>query len=251
MKKITSALIACFVLAATYTFAGETSNNVQFQFANTDLVQNSWDYASLHCGINDLNSGQVFDIPASMITYEVKDKSGNVVSKGIGSSISIQDAKMGSEEEYTIVVSTLINGQKITHTLCKKASPKKFAMKLNPTDLDHNHLAYTFTRPKFNNPNETENVPTAASDVQVNIMLNNTSYKIQVGAGHPALAAQADYITLKNEMKKLAAEGRVAEIDIEPKLVFKGEVYTDTQTYYQVTGSSFREVSSLDPIASK
>ena len=251
MKRITSALIACFVLGATYTFAGETSSNVQFQFANIDLVQNSWDYASLHCGINDLNSGQVFEIPASMITYEVKDKSGNVVSKGIGSGISIQDAKMGSEEEYTIVISTMINGQKIAQTLCKRASPKKFAMKLSPADLDRDHLVYTFTRPKFNSRNETENIPTAASDVQINIMLNNTSYKIKVGAGHPALAAQADYITLRHEMKKLAAEGRVAEIDIEPVLVFKGEVYTDTQTYYQVTGSSFREVSSLEPIASK
>ena len=251
MKKITSALIACFVLAATLTFAGETENNVQFQFANIDLAQNSWDHASLHCGINDLNSGQVFEIPVSLINYEVKDRSGNTVSRGIGSYVNIMDSKLGSEEEYTIVVSTLINGQKISHTLCKKASPKKFAMKLNPSDLDHNHLAYTFTRPKFNNPNETENVPTAASDVQVNIMLNNTCYKIQVGAGHPTLANQADYITLKNEMKKLLADGRVAEIDIEPKLVFKGEVYTDNQTYYQVTGSGYREVSSLDPIASK
>jgi hypothetical protein len=251
MKNKISLIIAWFILGTIHSSAGSSENKAQFQFANISLTENSWDYASLQYNINDVNTGEGFAIPSYMIGYEVKDKSGSVLAKGQGTHISTMDSKLGSEEEYTIVISTLVNGEKLTHTICRKASPKKFTMKVNPTDLDNNHLQYTFSRPKFNNRNETENIRIAASDVELNIALNNVSYKIQAGANHPALAEQEDYCMLKSEMEKQVSEGHVVEMAIEPRAEFKGHVYTDAPAYYQITAGGTTEVSSLDPIASK
>jgi len=251
MTKIKHLLTSFLVISSLYTFAGAAESNVQFQFTNITINQDNWDYAFLQYNINDLNTGQAIELPSYLINYEVKDKTGDVISKGSGIYMNIADAKLGSEEEYTIVVSTVINGQKVTHTMCKKASPKKFSMKVKAVDLDNNNLAYTFTRPKFKNHSLTENVRIAAADVQVNVILNNTTYTIQAGSNHQALADQPAYQDLTEEMKKLVAEGHVAEMTIAPKMTFKGQVYTDNQTYYQVTVGNIIEVSSLDATASK
>jgi hypothetical protein len=251
MNKIKHLLTSFLVISSLYTFAGASESNVQFQFTNISINQDNWDFAFLQYNVNDLNTGEAIELPSYLINYEIKDKTGDVLSKGSGIYMNIADSKMGSEEEYTIVVSTVINGQKVTHTICKKASPKKFSMKVKAGDLDNNNLAYTFTRPKFKNPGQTENIRLAVADVQVNVTLNNTTYTIQAGSGHQALVDQPAYQNLTEEMKKLEAEGRVAEMTIVPRMIFKGQVYSDNQTYYQVTVGNITEVSSLDATASK
>jgi hypothetical protein len=252
MKKTTLLFIALLGLGSLNTFAGTNENNkAQFQFTAVNMTQNSWDYASLNYNVNDLNTGESLEIPSFLINYEVKDKAGNIVSNGSGLYLNVNDAKLGSEEDYTVVVSTMINGQRVSQAICRKASPKKFAMKVNAADLDKDNLAYTFTRPKFNNRNETENIQISPSDVSLNIALNNTAYKIDAGKNHTNLNDQPGYQALKSNLKDLRKEGKTAEMTIEPTLVFKGEVYTDNQSYYEVTAKGITEVPSLDAVASK
>jgi len=252
MKHITTLFVALLAFGTLHTSAGTPEiNKAQFQFTGVNVTQNSWDYACFHYNVNDLNTGESLSIPSFLINYEIKDKSGNVVSNGSGLYMSLMDSKLGSEEEYTIVVSTTINGQKISQSICRKASPKKFAMKVNATDLDNNDLAYTFTRPKYSNRNETENIQIAASDVSLNIALNSNTYKIEAGKNHAKLNDQASYQKLKRDIKTLSENGMNAEMVVEPTLVFKGEVYTDTQSYYAVTASGITPASPLEEVASK
>lgn len=252
MKKNTLLLIALLGLGSISAFAGTNENNkAQFQFTSVNMTQNSWDYAALNYNVNDLNTGESLEIPSFLINYEVKDKAGNVVSNGSGLFLNVNDAKLGSEEDYTVVVSTQINGQKVSQTICRKASPKKFAMKVNVAELDKDNLAYTFTRPKFNNRNETENVQISPTDVTLNIALNNTTYKIDAGKNHAKLNDQDNYVAFKNTIKDLTKDGKNVEITVEPTLVFKGEVYTDNQSYYEVTANSITPVQSLEAVATR
>ncbi len=256
MKKITQIFIALLVLGFQTSYAGSTSENnkAQFQFTTMGLTQNSWDYALLRYNVNDLATGESLEIPSFLISYQIKDKAGNIVASGSGLYMNVMDNKLGSEEDYTIVVSTMVNGQKISQSICKKASPKKLSMKIdaNGKDLElANGLAYTVTRPKFNNPNENENIQISPSDVSVNIALNNNTYKIDAGANHPNLTDQASYQNLKNDLKQLTAEGKNVEMTVEPRLTFKGEVLTDNQSFYEVTAAGITEVNSLEAVASK
>lgn len=252
MKKNTLLFIALIGLGSLTAFAGNTTENnkAQFQFTAVNLTQNSWDYTCLNYNVNDLNTGESLEIPSFLINYEVKDKAGNVVSNGSGLYMNVMDSKLGSEEDYTIVVSTMINGQKVSQSICRKASPKKFAMKVTADDLDKGTVAYTITRPKFNNRSQTENIQISPSDVTLNIALNNTTYKIEAGK-NSNLNAQDSYQALKNNLKDLTKDGKNVEMTVEPTLVFKGEVYTDNQSYYEVTANGITEVQSLDAVASK
>jgi|GEM_PF-6989456 len=251
MKKITLLFIALLALGSTGAFAGRNpeNNKAQFAFTSLNVTQNSWDYACLNYNVNDLNTGEALEIPSFLITYDIKDKAGSVVSHGSGLYVNVNDAKLGSEEDYTVVISTQINGEKVSQSVCRKASPKKFAMKVTADDLDKGNLAYTFTRPKFSNRNETENIQVSASDVSVNIAMNNNIYKIEAGKGD--VASQPGYKALKNEIKALTQNGREVAMTIEPTLTFKGEIYTDSRTNYEVTANGITEVISQEAVASK
>lgn len=258
MKKIVPILMIVLAAGFQTVFAGNGPEKNSFQFTAVNLTQNSWDYAYLHFNINDQNTGDALEIPSFLINYEIKDHTGNVVAKGSGLYMNIMDAQLGSEEDYTIVISTMINGQKVSHSVCKKASPKKLAMKidingsnLEATALAGNDIKYSVTRPKFSNRGETENVQITPSDVELNIALNNTTYKINTGANHPKYTEQADYQALKAELTKLTADGKTAQMTVEPTLTFKGDILTDSQSFYEVTANNISEVSSFEAVASK
>ena len=254
MKKITTLFIALLVLGAANTYAGNApeSNKAQFQFTTLGLTQNSWDYAYLKYNVNDLATGEVLEIPSFLINYEVRDRGGKVISNGSGLYMNVMDKKLGSEEDYTVVVSTMVNGQKLTQSVCRKASPKKLAMKVNTAELETGagSLAYTVTRPKFSRPEESETIDIEPAGISLNVALNNTAYKINV-ANSGVLAEQAAYQSLRKDLAVLAQEGKNAQLTVEPALIFKGEVYTDKQTYYEVTAGGFTEVISLEAVASK
>jgi hypothetical protein len=260
MKKILPLFIGLVVLNFQNIFAGAPENTKpQFQFTTFDVTQNSWDYALLHYNINDLATGEALEIPSFLINYEVKDKTGATVSKGSGLYVRIADTRLGSQEDYTLVVSTTINGQKISRSVCKKASPKQLAVKVNAngTDLDDitGNLSYSLTRTKFSNPTQAENIQIDLSDVSVAIALDNCSscatYKIDAGPNHAKLADQAGYKNLQKDIKKMTKDGKDVQMTVEPMLVFKGETYKDTQSRYEVTAGGISEINTLDAVADK
>ena len=265
MKKITPLFIALILFSSQNIFAGspepKDTKKAEFQFTAFGVTQNSWDYALLHYNINDLATGETLEIPSFLINYEVKDKTGSTVASGSGLYVKIQDTKLGSEEDYTIIVSTMINGEKICQTLSKKASPKKFAMKVDANGANPangalaNDISVTCSRPKYSNPNESENIQLNPSDVSVAVVLDNCTncgtYKIDAGANHPKLADQADYKNLEKQVAMLTRDGQNVQMTINPTITFKGEVYKDSQSSYDVTASSVSEIPTLEAVATR
>lgn len=264
MKKIIQLLVTLLAFGTMTAFAGSTpenntNNKTQFQFTTLNLTQNSWDYAFLNYNVTDASTGEALSIPSFLINYEVKDKAGNTVAQGSGLYMNVMDSRLGSEEDYTIVISTMINGQKVSRSVCKKASPKKFAMKVDASGADlqsgalaSNDLNYTVTRPKFGNRSENESLQIDPSDISVNIALNNNTYRIEAGPNHPKVTEQASYQALTADLKQMTKDGKDIQMTVQPVLKFKGDTYTDTQSYYDVTASGIVEVNPLDAaVASK
>ena len=167
MENIKLLILACIALISTCTFAGNTLETAkpEFQFTALEVVPTSWDHAMLRYNINDMSTGEVLDIPTFLLNYEVKDNTGKTVSNGSGLYISIADAKLASQEDYTIIVSTTVNGTKISRSVCKKASPKRLQISIN-SGLAHGAkeaLSYNVTRPKYSNPAESENIKTSGN----------------------------------------------------------------------------------------
>jgi len=261
MKKLLTLIPTLYVLFTATAFAatpGE-SPKAAFKFTSFEVKQNSWDYALLSYNVTDVNTGEPLSIPSFLINYEVKDRSGNVVSKGSGLYINVKDTKLGSLEDYTVEVSTMINGEKLSQSICRKASPKKLAMKLSTEGTDLNALAsagdlpsLTFSRPKFNRPEVDEKIQVTPSEMSFNVALNGNNYMIETGKGKPALTEQANYQAMIQELKKLNDEGQNPHMVVEPVAVFQGEVYTDnTNHHYELTAKGIVETTLEEEMASK
>jgi len=262
MKNTTLFFIGLLIIGlSTETFAGNPTTEkakAQFQFSTTDLTQNSWDYSLLNYKVTDTKTGESINIPTFLINYEVKDKTGNVVSMGTGKYLSLMDTKLGSEEDYTVEISTMINGEKVSQAIERKASPKKLAMKVdvNGANLESgalakDELAYSVTRPKFNHPDQAENIQLGASDVELNIAMNGNTYKIDAGTNHPKISDQPGYQALKNDLDKLTAQGIATQMTIEPTLKLKGEVITDRPSLYDITANGISQVKTDEAVADK
>ena len=162
MENIKLLFLTCLALLSTCTFAGTTieTSKPEFQFTALEAVQTSWEHALLRYNINDMSTGEVLDIPTFLLNYEVKDNEGKMVSNGSGLYISIADMKLASQEDYTIEVSAMINGEKVSRSVCKKASPKKLQINLNSPNHKSNNetMSYNATRPKYSEPAIAENI---------------------------------------------------------------------------------------------
>lgn len=247
-----STLAAILSIIGVQLFAAGNTSNHHFEFGKLEANQNSWDYVHLRYGINDATTGESIDLPTSMLSYEVKDKSGNSLAIGTGTYVQVADSKLGSEEDYTIKVFATVNGEVISQTVCRKASPKTANIKLEtkPTsfnqDLAKSSFSYSFTRPKFDKPNEQEMLLIVPSEIYVEVGLqcceNSIRYKMPLGKGNLA----PETAIFENTISKLVKEGQDVVVGFEPALIFKGEVYKDSPYYYEVTAGTTD--NSLKPV---
>lgn len=265
MKKMLSLFAAALFLLNTQLLTAGGNNNqtpkAKFQFTAFGVTQNSWDYSLLHFNINDLATGEAINIPSFLINYEVKDKAGKTVANGSGLYIKIMDGKLGPEEDYTVNVTTVINGEKISQSVCKKASPKQFALNIESKNADPSigplasNFSLTCTRPKFNHPGETETIAMDPSDVSVSVALDNCSncgnFNLELGSSAPKLSDQTAYQDLENMLKKMTADGKSIRMTVSPTVSFNGTAYTEPKSRYDVTASSMTQVPVIDDVADK
>jgi hypothetical protein len=194
--------------------------------------------------VKDQTTGDIIEVPSFLIKYEVKDKGGKTVASGKGAYVSLSDNRLGSEEDYTINLSTMVNGQKVCQTIDRKASPKRVAVKLESkggetsTDaLASYNFEYTFTRPKFNDPNAVEKIQVDPNSVAMDVAVANC-----VGCNgnltHIQLRNAEDYKNLENTIKEMTKGNK--NVILEPSIAFKGEIYKDTENYYEATANSIK-----------
>ncbi|MCW3126236.1 MAG: hypothetical protein JWO03_1894 [Bacteroidetes bacterium] len=251
MKNLTLAFASLMLLSGS-AFAGGTDVKAssQFQFVDLQATQNSWDYSYMHYNVKDQTTGDVIEVPSFLIKYEVKDNSGKIVASGKGAYVNVGDTKLGSEENYTINLSTMINGQQVSQSIDKKASPKRVAVKLESKGdamaneaLANYNFEYTFTRPKFNNPEVAEKIQLDPNAITVDVSVANC---LGCATGsHIQLKGDADYKALENTIKAMTKGNK--DVIIEPSIAFKGEIYKDTDNYYAATANSIRAVDVLEP----
>jgi hypothetical protein len=258
MKKLTITLAALLMITAQATFAGGDveKNKSQFQFVNIDATQNSWDYSYLRYNVKDQSTGDVIEVPSFLIKYEVKDKGGNIVASGKGAYINVGDNKLGSEEDYTINLSTMVNGQKVCQSIERKASPKKVAVKLAnkgdelaPEALANYNFEYTFTRPKFNNPEVSEKVQMDPSAITVDVAVANCVGCSNANLKNIQLNGPSDYKELEKTIKSMTKNNK--DVILEPSIAFKGEIYKDNDSRYEATASSIKVLDTDEATADK
>jgi hypothetical protein len=252
MKKLTYTLASLMMFTACTAFAGgnEVKSASQFQFVDLQATQNSWDYSFMHYNVKDQTTGDVIEVPSFLIKYEVTDKEGKTVASGKGAYVNVADNKLGSEENYTIHLSTMINGQQVSQSIEKTASPKRVSVKLEnkadelaPEALANYNFEYTFTRPKFNNPDAVEKIQVDPSAITVDVAVANC-----LGCGtnnHIKLSSPADYKALEKTIKAMTKGNK--DVILEPSIAFKGETYKDSDNYYAATANSIRTVDALEP----
>ncbi|MBS1595955.1 MAG: hypothetical protein JST90_16715 [Bacteroidetes bacterium] len=244
MKKFTIALIA--LIAGTLpSIAGgtEPSKPSKFEFVNLNTTQNSWDYSYMHYTVKDEATGDIIEVPSFLIKYEVKDKAGKTVASGKGAYVNTADTKLGSEENYTIRLSTMINGQEVSQNVEKTASPKKVSVQIDADHGDAVAVNYTFTRPKFNTPDVQEKIEVDPTAVTVDVAVASCS-----GCNtdnHIRINDPADIKNLSKTIKSMTKGNK--EVIIEPSIAYKGEVYKDNSNMYAATASGIHAVDPLAP----
>ena len=214
MRKITFILIAILTIGAPSAFAG-TSAKQAYQFTSLEAIQTSWDYAVLRYNINDLNTGESLEIPSFLLNYEVKNNVGKTISTGSGLYISINDNKLASMETYSIIISATINGEKISRTVCKKASPKKLEINMNS-----NNLSYNVTRPNYQDNSLSENIQIASENVFADVSVCSCSacetYKINP-------YDKGSLKALQIVMQQMSKEGKQIQLPIASAMVYNAE----------------------------
>lgn len=126
MKQTKVVLAAALIVGSLVTRAAAPaySPNTYYQFSNVECTQVGTD-VHITCKLSDAATGDQAELPTSLINYDVKDKNGNILSSGFGSSVSIDESKMGTDEEYSINVYALVNGTVVSQTINRKVGAAK------------------------------------------------------------------------------------------------------------------------------
>ena len=96
-----------------------------YQFAAVECTSESPGHIHISCKVNEETTGNKVELPTDLINYDVRNKDGQILSSGHGNSALVDESKLQSEEEYTINVYALVNGDIVSQTVSMKASAKK------------------------------------------------------------------------------------------------------------------------------
>lgn len=122
LKKIliAAAIIVCAFAESMAAEAAMPSSD--YQLGNIECTQINPDQLHLSCKLNNSSTGDQSELSASLINYDVKNSVGKVIATGYGNTIQIDNTKLEANEEYSIIVYALVNGNVISQTISRKAS---------------------------------------------------------------------------------------------------------------------------------
>lgn len=113
--KLTKFLAAALVVCSLSVSASSSD----FQLSSVECTQVNADHVLLTCKMSDKT-----ELSSNLINYDVKNSEGNVIASGYGTDVFVDSKKLASEEEYTIVVYAIVNGNAVSQTVTRKAAAK-------------------------------------------------------------------------------------------------------------------------------
>jgi hypothetical protein len=119
-------LVIITALAVSTHFAnatGSSSAPSDNQISNIECTQINPDHLRITCKMSN-SDGNQSELNASLINYDVKNSAGNVISSGYGTTVYVDNAKLESQEEYSVVIYALVNGSVVSQSVTRHAPAK-------------------------------------------------------------------------------------------------------------------------------
>jgi hypothetical protein len=118
-KKHKRMKLAQILAAAMIVCSLTASASNDFQLASVECTQINADHVQITCKMSDKT-----ELSSDLINYDVKNSEGTVISSGYGTNVFVDNKKLQSEEEYTIVVYAIVNGNAVSQSVARKAPVK-------------------------------------------------------------------------------------------------------------------------------
>ena len=124
MNKLKIGFLALSFTCFSLAHAGSTPGS-SYQFAAVECTPDGPGHVHISCKVSEANTGNKVELPTDLINYDVRNKDGQVIASGHGNNAAIDESKFESEEDYTINVYALVNGDIVSQAVNMKAPVKK------------------------------------------------------------------------------------------------------------------------------
>ena len=115
-----SALALSTLFANAAGTAGTPTSD--YQLGNIECTQINPDHVHLSCKLSNSATGDQSELSASLINYDVKNSEGKVIASGYGTTVFVDSTKLTADEEYSIIVYAIVNGNVVSQTISRKTS---------------------------------------------------------------------------------------------------------------------------------
>ncbi len=251
MRKIISILLFA-VICGMSTFAKGDRPDPQatggYRFARLEATETSWDHTSIIYSITDA-AGHEVSVPASQITYTVRDKRSNPIASGKGVFVDINDTKLESEENYSITITARVHKESITQSIYRKASPKKLVLQQYG-----NSFAYKVMRPKYSSPEDYEKLNIQPLSMSVEATVANcrdcSTIRITDSSPHATLSDPDSYSNFETKVNNMMQRGKKVQVMLRPTVTTRDGYYRYAESYFEVSPNTVQELHVGDATAS-
>lgn len=219
-----------------------------YKFSRLEATETSWDHTSIIYSITDA-AGHEVSVPASQISYTVRDKRSNPIASGKGIFVDINDTKLESEENYSITITARVHKELISQSIYRKASPKKLVLQQYGSSF-----AYKVMRPKYSNPEDYEKLNVQAVSMSVEATVANcrdcSTVRITDSSPRTTLSDHDSYSSFEQRVNNMMDRGRKVQIMLRPTVTTKDGYYRYAESYFEVSPNSVQELHVGDATAS-
>ncbi|MBS1622892.1 MAG: hypothetical protein JST83_02660 [Bacteroidetes bacterium] len=220
-----------------------------YKFDRLEATETSWDHTSIIYRITDAEGREV-SVPASQITYTVRDQRSNPIAYGKGIFVDINDTKLESEENYSIAITAHIHKESITQSIYRKASPKKMVLQQYGTSF-----AYKVMRPKYSSPTDYEKLNVQAISMSVEAVVANcrdcSTVRITDNSPHTTLSDADSYSSFDQKINNMMDRGRKVQVMLRPTVTTKDGYYRYAESYFEVSPTRIQELHVGDATAAE
>ena len=235
--------------ASTFARGHDPQTAGDYRFARLEATETSWDHTSIIYSITDA-AGHEVNVPASQISYTVRDRRNNPVASGKGIFVDINDTKMESEENYSITITARIHKETITQSIYRKASTKKLVLQQYGSSF-----AYKVMRPKYSSPDEYEKLNVQAVSMSVDATVANcrdcSTIRISDSSPHTTLSDRDSYSSFEQKLNNMMDRGRKVQVMLRPTVTTKDGYYRYAESYFEVSPTKIQELHVGDATASE
>ena len=117
---LTAALSACTLFANATGSSLTPSDN---QLSTIECTEINADHLHLTCKLSN-SAGDQSELNSALINYDVKNSEGKVISSGYGNTVYVDNSKLESQEEHSVIVYAVVNGNVVSQTVVRHAPAK-------------------------------------------------------------------------------------------------------------------------------